>query len=54
MLIYVEKNKFNPEKWNIVIIYPLINEHDESKIEEFDKQQWALNIPFRESLATFY
>ena len=32
----------------------MINEHDESKTEEFYKQQCALNIPFRESLATFF
>ena len=45
---------YHARKENIVIVYPIINENDESKIEEFYKQQCVLHIPFTQSLPDFF
>ena len=41
-------------KENIVNIYPFVNANDESKMDEFYKQQCALHIPFRQTLHSFF
>ena len=39
---------------NIVIVYPTIDAMDESKSEEYNRQQCILQIPFRTSIQNFY
>ena len=39
---------------NIVIVYPTIDAMDESKSEEYYRQQCILQIPFRTSKQNFY